>query len=362
VLGKTTLLRRHLSRIPLVLLADRDVDEIVAAIEHGVRGYIPTCLEPSEATAAVQCIVAGGTFVPASAMINLAQDQQTRSRQRGEPQTSLYQQLTPRESEVLARLRQRKPNKTIAHELGYDVGPVDGIIGTRTNRGLRRYQTDLGLRADGRLTRELMEGMAAALRQIYASRADLCIKRSHPSVTKEVTVASACGTFIAAQGSAKRGSVLSIGVGQGTCQRDDRLFVRVNRDGMEVACELQQQPLLLLCRPERIVPAPSLKEVADVDVECLSNVVEAPRGNATDPPLVLVRLLRSDSDQLGQLILRQPEHDPSLAYAGPDVPIYIARKSPAGTLGRTWLGHRCRWLPRTSTKHQSRSELSKNQL
>jgi response regulator RpfG family c-di-GMP phosphodiesterase len=38
VLGKISLLRRHLSRIPLVLLSDRDeVDDIIAAIEHGVR-------------------------------------------------------------------------------------------------------------------------------------------------------------------------------------------------------------------------------------------------------------------------------------------------------------------------------------
>jgi DNA-binding NarL/FixJ family response regulator len=41
VLGKINLLRRHLSRIPLVLLSDRDDDDaIVAAVEHGVRGYI----------------------------------------------------------------------------------------------------------------------------------------------------------------------------------------------------------------------------------------------------------------------------------------------------------------------------------
>jgi hypothetical protein len=54
--------------------------------------------------------------------------------------------------------------------LGYDVGPVDGIIGARTDRGLRRYQKDFGLRADGRLTAELVEGMGLALRQAYASR------------------------------------------------------------------------------------------------------------------------------------------------------------------------------------------------
>jgi hypothetical protein len=54
--------------------------------------------------------------------------------------------------------------------LGYDVGPVDGIVGTRTNLSLRRYQKDSGLRPDGRLTTDLLEGMASALRWAYASK------------------------------------------------------------------------------------------------------------------------------------------------------------------------------------------------
>ncbi len=73
VLGKMILLRRHMNRIPLVLLSGRDdVDDIVVAMEHGVRGYIPTSLEPPEAAAALQCVAAGGTFVPASAVIKFA--------------------------------------------------------------------------------------------------------------------------------------------------------------------------------------------------------------------------------------------------------------------------------------------------
>jgi DNA-binding NarL/FixJ family response regulator len=119
VLGRMTLLRRHMSRIPLVLLSDRDeVDEVVEAIEQGVRGYIPTSLEPSEAAAALQCVAAGGTFVPVSAVIKVAQDRQH------SPQEAVsgldrgsFASLTPRECEVLARLRQGKPNKIIAHEL-----------------------------------------------------------------------------------------------------------------------------------------------------------------------------------------------------------------------------------------------------
>jgi DNA-binding NarL/FixJ family response regulator len=81
VLGKMTLVRCHMGRIPLVLLSDRDdIDEVVAAIEQGVRGYIPTNLEPSEAAAAVQCVAAGGTFVPVSALIKVAPDRQNRSK------------------------------------------------------------------------------------------------------------------------------------------------------------------------------------------------------------------------------------------------------------------------------------------
>jgi len=118
VLGRMTLLRRHMSRIPLVLLSDRDdVDEVIEAIEQGVRGYIPTSLEPSEAAAALQCVAAGGTFVPVSAVINVAQDRQNRSTHLGETEVHPFQRLTPRECEVLARLRQGKPNKIIAHEL-----------------------------------------------------------------------------------------------------------------------------------------------------------------------------------------------------------------------------------------------------
>ena len=50
-----------------------------------MRGYIPTSLEPSEAAAALQCVAAGGTFVPASAVIKFAQDRQNGPRAADRP-------------------------------------------------------------------------------------------------------------------------------------------------------------------------------------------------------------------------------------------------------------------------------------
>jgi DNA-binding NarL/FixJ family response regulator len=129
VLGKVTLMRRHMGRIPLVLLSDRDdIDDIVEAIEHGVRGYIPTSLEPSEVAAALQCVAAGGTFVPAGVLIRFAHDRLDGSRRPREGEVNPMQSLTPREREVLARLRRGKPNKIIAHELAISESTVKVFV------------------------------------------------------------------------------------------------------------------------------------------------------------------------------------------------------------------------------------------
>jgi DNA-binding NarL/FixJ family response regulator len=129
VVGKITLLRCHMSRIPLVVLSDRDdIDDIVEAMGHGARGYIPTSLEPSEAAAALQYVAAGGTFVPASPMIKFAQARQQESRWARDVDKRPFESLTPRESEVFARLRQGKPNKVIAHELKISEGTVKVFV------------------------------------------------------------------------------------------------------------------------------------------------------------------------------------------------------------------------------------------
>jgi DNA-binding NarL/FixJ family response regulator len=131
VLSQIRWLRQHMLRTPLVLLVDHDdVDDIVAAMEQGVRGFITTSMKLAEVGAAIQCIVAGGTFVPVDVLIRFAQDRQKRSKcGPREDSKELFASLTPRELEVLALLREGKPNKVIARELDIKESTVKVFVG-----------------------------------------------------------------------------------------------------------------------------------------------------------------------------------------------------------------------------------------
>jgi DNA-binding NarL/FixJ family response regulator len=109
------LLRARLAETAVVVLSDKnDLDDINHALTHGVRGYIPSCVECEIAFAALKFISAGGTFVPAAALSSTAakpDDQAERQRRSG------GLDLTPRELSVLALLREGKTNKLIARQL-----------------------------------------------------------------------------------------------------------------------------------------------------------------------------------------------------------------------------------------------------
>jgi DNA-binding NarL/FixJ family response regulator len=129
VLDSIHALARSLPEVPIVLLSDRDdVEEVAKAIRHGVRGYVPTKLELSELTAAIHCVEAGGTFVPADTLIRFVLHQRTPAHPGSEVERTLWAGLTPREMEVIARLRQGKPNKVIAHELEISESTVKAFV------------------------------------------------------------------------------------------------------------------------------------------------------------------------------------------------------------------------------------------
>jgi DNA-binding NarL/FixJ family response regulator len=122
-------LSRSLPDVPIVLMSDHeDVEEVAKAIRHGVRGYVPTKLELPELAAAIHCVEAGGTFVPADTLIRFVLDQRAMSHSGLEVERTMWEGLTPREMEVVARLRQGKPNKVIAHELEISESTVKAFV------------------------------------------------------------------------------------------------------------------------------------------------------------------------------------------------------------------------------------------
>jgi DNA-binding NarL/FixJ family response regulator len=129
VLDNIRKLSQALPNTPVVLLSDRDdVEDVAQAIRHGVRGYLPTNLELSELVAAIHCVAAGGTFVPADTLIRFVLHQRATPGARLEVDRPLADGLTPRELEVVAKMRQGKPNKVIAYELAISESTVKAFV------------------------------------------------------------------------------------------------------------------------------------------------------------------------------------------------------------------------------------------
>lgn len=114
--------------VPLVLLADReDVADVAEAIRAGASGYIPTSLDRSEISGILRFVRSGGTFVPASIVLDRSAHAPRGERSSPEP-ASPFRVLTAREREVVNLLRQAKSNKVIAYELDLSESTVKVIV------------------------------------------------------------------------------------------------------------------------------------------------------------------------------------------------------------------------------------------
>jgi DNA-binding NarL/FixJ family response regulator len=118
VAGTLDRLQEMMPEVPQIVVSDQENLRAVAeAIRRGVRGYIPTSLDSHVVVEALRFVQAGGTFVPASALINAATAPATEAAAGAHVASSPALGFTQREREVLGHLRQGKPNKIIAHEL-----------------------------------------------------------------------------------------------------------------------------------------------------------------------------------------------------------------------------------------------------
>ncbi|HEY4203096.1 MAG TPA: response regulator transcription factor [Devosiaceae bacterium] len=100
--------------VPVIVVADTDeLPQIIAALQHGARGYIPTNVGLRVASEAIAMTIAGGLFVPASSV--LAVSEQLLERQA--PQRQGHTLFTDRQMAVVEALRRGRANKIIAYEL-----------------------------------------------------------------------------------------------------------------------------------------------------------------------------------------------------------------------------------------------------
>ncbi|RWA77259.1 response regulator transcription factor [Mesorhizobium sp.] len=100
--------------VPVIVVVDSDEPgEILAALECGARGYIPTSVKVKVAAEAIGLARAGGIFVPASCVLALREIIHSTANG-ARPLTGMF---TAREAAVVEALRKGKANKIIAYEL-----------------------------------------------------------------------------------------------------------------------------------------------------------------------------------------------------------------------------------------------------
>jgi len=104
---------------PIVILSDTDdVKEVTDSLRHGVRGHIPTATGLDVAVKAIQLVLAGGVYAPAS---------QFWTAQRPLPivgSGEKQETFTERQFAVLDAVRHGKANKVIARELNISENTV----------------------------------------------------------------------------------------------------------------------------------------------------------------------------------------------------------------------------------------------
>src|SRR5215469_13130376 len=102
---------------PLIVLSGLDdAAEVRVGIQRGARGYLPADLPFPQVVAAIRFVCAGGTYIPACVLAAASGVQRT-SPARPMDENGNPIQFSPRQLQVLERLKQGKQNKLIAYEL-----------------------------------------------------------------------------------------------------------------------------------------------------------------------------------------------------------------------------------------------------
>jgi DNA-binding NarL/FixJ family response regulator len=113
------LIKNQQPNMPVIMISDRDdPDDVMHALNCGVRGYIPTSMAAEVAIAALTLVEVGGTYIPVGALLPEGRRAVQENPEKGE-QAQLAEEpnLTSRELAVIDLLREGSANKVIAKRL-----------------------------------------------------------------------------------------------------------------------------------------------------------------------------------------------------------------------------------------------------
>ena len=132
---------------PVVVMSDTaDADEVRLAFKAGVRGYLPSSMGIAEAATAVRLVAGGGSYLPTSVLSGLT----------AVPSTMVDavqggRDFSPRQRDVLRLLKEGKPNKIIAYELGMAEATVKVHIRVLMRKLNAQNRTQVVLKAGHKL-------------------------------------------------------------------------------------------------------------------------------------------------------------------------------------------------------------------
>lgn len=150
------------ARLPRALLVvvsgSEKRSDLLAALENGAAGFIPKSSSAKVLLGALQLVLAGGVYLPEQAIRgDRLLDPSPASPAAGGGSGDLEalgpltgsEALTPRQRDVLNRLRDGKSNKQIAHELGLTEGTVKVHVTAILRQLGVRNRTQAAITANG---------------------------------------------------------------------------------------------------------------------------------------------------------------------------------------------------------------------
>jgi len=119
------LLRESHLNMPIVMLTtSTEESDLLESLRAGAQGYLLKDMEPDALVIALRDIVAGKTVVAPDLAPVLARAVQGKSEEQTSTESGPFDDLTPRETEILGLLAEGQSNKAIARNLGISDGTV----------------------------------------------------------------------------------------------------------------------------------------------------------------------------------------------------------------------------------------------